>query len=142
MSEKIIDLIWSLDIEKMNDHLPSEQKTLFQLLQEDKPFILNKKKQKHIIKKKDLDIIAELIPEEEWENTKLPIVLLRRTSLGKRIYSISGGIIEIYIIYKIANKTSKKFSEFKFDDPKPYIWKPEAFTAVRKIGSVVIIGYV
>ena len=141
MSEKMLDLIWSLDIEKMNDHLPTEHKSLKDLLADDQPIVMTKKNQKHRIKKKDLEIVASYLPESEWENIKLPIVLLRRTNLAKGIYSVSGGIRELFIIFRITKKTEGDFSKFKLDEHQPYIWKPEAFTAIRKIGSIVIMGY-
>ena len=91
MSDKILDLIWSLDIEKMNDHLPAERRSLKELLQKEKPEIKTKKNQTHKIQKKDLELVSQLIPESEWDSVKLPIVLLRRTSLDKGIFSVSGG---------------------------------------------------
>jgi uncharacterized protein (UPF0216 family) len=142
MSEKLLDLIWNLDIEKMNDHLPVERKTLAHLLLQEKPVVYLKNKKPHKIKHKDLQKIAQLIPENEWEYVKLPIILLRRTSMDKGLYSISGGKREIYIIFKLANKKTQSFTEFMLEDNvKPYLWKPEAFRAVSEATSVVIIGY-
>ncbi|MHA1156865.1 MAG: DUF61 family protein [Candidatus Heimdallarchaeota archaeon] len=141
MSDKMLDLIWSLDIEKMNDHLPTERKTLTELLSEEKPQVKSKKNQTHKIKKKDLETICGLFPEEEWKNVNLPIVLLRRTEMEKGLYSVSGGVRELYIIHRLSGRSSEKFSRFKLDDHQPYIWKPEAFTAIRKAGSIIIIGY-
>ncbi|NHJ32159.1 MAG: DUF61 family protein [Asgard group archaeon] len=141
MSDKILDLIWSLDIEKMNDHLPTERKSLKELLSEDKPQVQTKKKQFHRFRKEHLEKICQLFPESEWSEVKLPVILLRRTSLGKGIYSVSGGLRELYIIHRISGRTTDEFSKFKFGEHQPYVWKPEAFTAVRKIGSIVVIGF-
>jgi uncharacterized protein (UPF0216 family) len=141
MSDKILDLIWSLDIEKMNDHLPTERRSLTQLMQEENPVVTTKKNQKHKIRKKDLELVKEFLPDYEWENVKLPIILLRRTSMAKGIYSISGGIREIFVIYRLSGKTNLDYQRFVLEEHQPYIWKPEAFTAVRKAGSIVIIGY-
>jgi len=141
MSDKLLDLIWKLDIEKMNDHLPANRKTLRELLAEEKPSVITKKDKLHKIKKEHLEIVAELFDESDWDNVKLPIVLLRRTSLDKGLYSISGGIREIYIIHRIVGRTTNNYQTFIFEDHKQYIWKPEAFTAARKINSIVIIGY-
>ncbi len=132
MSDKMLDLIWSLDIEKMNDHLPTERKTLAELLSEDKP---------QVKAKKDLETICKIFPEEEWKNVNLPIVLLRRTAMDKGLFSVSGGVRELYIVHRISGRTSEKFSRFKLDDHQSYIWKPEAFSAIRKVGSIIIIGY-
>ncbi|MHA1212658.1 MAG: DUF61 family protein, partial [Candidatus Heimdallarchaeota archaeon] len=100
MSDKMLDLIWKLDIEKMNDHLPAERKTLKQLLAEEKPQVKTKKNQLHKIKHKDLEQIKEFFQEDEWDEIQLPIIILRRTSLAKGIYSVSGGIRELYIIFR------------------------------------------
>ena len=141
MSDKLLDLIWSLDIEKMNDHLPSVRKTLRELLAEEKPSVQTKIDKIHRIRKEHLQIVAEFFDESEWDKVKLPIVLLRRTSLDKGLYSISGGVREIYIIHRIIGRTTDKYPVFMLEDHEPYIWKPEAFTAAQKITSIVIIGY-
>jgi len=141
MSDKILDLIWSLDIEKMNDHLPTERKSLKELLCEEKPQVQTKKAKAHRFRREHLEIICSFFPEEEWEQVKLPVIILRRTSLGKGIYSVSGGLRELYIIHRISGRTTDDFSKFKFQEHQPYVWKPDTFTAVRKIGSVVVIGY-
>jgi len=90
MSDKLLDLIWSLDIETINDHLPAERKSLKQLLIEEKPHVKTKKNKNHFIRKKDLELAAKILPKEEWENIRLPIILLRRTQLDKGLFSVSG----------------------------------------------------
>lgn len=141
MSDKILDLIWSLDIEKMNDHLPIERRSLKELLENEKPEVKTKIKKIHKIRKKDLELVSQLLPEIEWDKVKLPIILLRRTSLDKGIFSVSGGKRELYIIYRLVGRTEENFQRFMLEEHQPYIWKPEAFTAVRKASSIVIIGY-
>ncbi|NHJ47073.1 MAG: DUF61 family protein [Asgard group archaeon] len=141
MADKILDLIWSLDIEKMNDHLPTERRSLKDLLEEENPHVMTKNNQKHRIKKKDLELISKFLSDNEWERVKLPIILLRRTSLAKGIYSVSGGKRELYIIHRLIGRTEEDLNLFLLDDHQPYIWKPEAFTAVKKVTSLVIIGY-
>lgn len=141
MSDKLLDLIWSLDIEKMNDHLPTERKSLKELLAEEKPQVQTKKKIFHRFRKEHLEIICQFFPENQWAEVMLPVILLRRTSLGKGIYSVSGGLRELYIVHRISGRTSDKFSKFKLEEHQPYVWKPEVFTAVRKIGSIVVTGY-
>ncbi len=141
MSDKLLDLIWSLDIEKMNDHLPTERKSLKELLSEEKPQVQTKKKQTHRFNREHLEIICGFFPEEDWSEVKLPVILLRRTSLGKGIYSVSGGLMELYIIHRISGRTTEEFSKFKYQEHQPYVWKPEVFTAVRKIGTIVVVGY-
>ncbi|HUT80578.1 MAG TPA: DUF61 family protein [Candidatus Bathyarchaeia archaeon] len=142
MSDKLIDLIWKLDIEKMNDHLPAEIKSLKELLLEEKPQVRTKKSQIHLIRKKDLELIKQLIPESEWEDLKLPIVILRRTSLDKGLYSVSGGLRELFIVHRVSGRTNEDFNHFKLENHESYIWKPEAFTVARKISTCVIMGYV
>ncbi|MBN1328399.1 MAG: DUF61 family protein [Candidatus Heimdallarchaeota archaeon] len=141
MSDKLIDLIWKFDIEKMNDHLPAENKSLKELLLEEKPQIRTKKNQTHLIRKKELEIIKQIIPHSEWSEIKLPITILRRTSLEKGLYSVSGGLLELYLVHMICGKTGVDFEHFKLQNHEPYIWKPEAFTAVRKLSTCIIIGY-
>jgi len=141
MSDKILDLIWSLDIEKMNDHLPTERKSLAELLTEERPQVKAKNNRQHRIKKEHLEIVCQLFPESEWKEIRLPIILLRRTAMEKGLFSVSGGIRELYVIHRISGRTTDTFSKFKLDDHQSFVWKPEAFSTIRKIGSVVIVGY-
>jgi uncharacterized protein (UPF0216 family) len=141
MTDKILDLIWSLDIEKMNDHLPTERRSLKDLLDDENPYVMTKKNQKHKIRKKDIELISKFLQESEWEKVKLPIILLRRTSMAKGIYSVSGGKRELYIIHRLIGRTKEDLNSFMLDDHQPYIWKPEAFTAVKKCSTLIIIGY-
>ena len=141
MSDSLLDIIWSLDIERINDHLPMHQKTLKELLGEETPQVSTRNKQPHRIEKKDLEMLSELIPESEWANIKLPIILLRRTDLEKGLFSVSGGKRELFIIFRIIGRTTKSLEEFLAEDHKSFIWKPEAFTAIRKISSAIVMGY-
>lgn len=141
MSDKLLDLIWSLDIEKMNEHLPVERKTLKNLLEEEQPVVMTKKNTKHKVRKNDLELVASILPKDQWEQIKFPIILLRRTSLEKGIYSISGGINEIYVTFRVVGKTNKSLQEFKLEEHQPYIWKPQAFAAIKKASSIFVIGY-
>ncbi|MCF2143826.1 MAG: DUF61 family protein [Candidatus Heimdallarchaeota archaeon] len=141
MSDKLLELIWSLDVETINDHLPTERKSLKQLLTEEKPHVKTKKNKNHFIRKKDLELAAKILPQEEWGNIRLPIILLRRTQLDKGLFSVSGGICELFLIATITDRTKEDFESFKMNDHQPYIWKPEAFAAIRKMSSLIIIGY-
>ncbi|MFW9922179.1 MAG: DUF61 family protein [Candidatus Thorarchaeota archaeon] len=141
MSDRILDLIWNLDIEKMNENLPVENKTLKELLADDKPSVKTKKNQIHKIRKVDLEFIATFFPENEWQNVRFPIILLRRTGLQKGLFSVSGGKNELFAVFRIVGKTEQTLSQFLLEDHQPYIWKPEAFTAMRKASTLFIIGY-
>lgn len=141
MSDRILDLIWSLDIEKMNDHLPTERKSLKELIESENPQVKTKKNKLHKISKSDLNLVCTFLPKEEWSELKLPIILLRRTQLDKGLFSVSGGIRELYVVSRIVGRTTDEYNNFKLEEHQPYIWKPEAFTAIRKAGSIIIIGY-
>jgi uncharacterized protein (UPF0216 family) len=135
-------MLWSSEIERMNDHLPSTKKSLRQLLKSDSPSVINRDNKKHRFKKKSLEKISQILPEKLWDEINLPIVLLSRTDIEKGLFSISGGSVEIYFLHLLLNKTTAMFSDFLREKIKPYLWKPEAFSAVKKIPTAVIIGYV
>ena len=93
-----------------------KRKPLYDLLNEDKPFVIIGGK-RHRIKKRELNLIKEL---NASENLKIPIPLEVDASLGDGTVIING-IEEVKIISKILDKDINLFDENKI----MYIYKPE-----------------
>ncbi|MDI6885594.1 MAG: DUF61 family protein [archaeon] len=84
------DKIFMKAVKALNMHLPGERKTLFDLLDEDKPVVQGRDQSMHRIKREELEEIARLIPKEEYKNLRLPIYIELTSDYGRGIARIQG----------------------------------------------------
>ena len=75
-----------------NAHLPVEFKTLRQLLEEREPKVLCRDGSVHMFDRRELEKLAELVPREEHDKLKLPIVLTINPKYGRGAYEIEGNL--------------------------------------------------
>ncbi len=101
-------------IQVMNTHLPVKRKTLKQLLSEDKPHVRNLDGSNHSFDKKELDLIASIVPEFEYNKLKLPIYLEMSSLMERGTIKISGRI-ESSIISRILHEGEEKIKSNDID---------------------------
>ncbi len=83
-----------------NAHLPAEFKTLRQLLGEKDPKVLCRDGSVHMFDKRELERLAEMVPEELHDRLKLPIILTINPKYGRGTYEVEGDV-ERQVIAKI-----------------------------------------
>lgn len=111
-------------IKNLNRHLPKGRNTLESLLEQDKPRVENRDGSKHRFKKKELEYLSELLPEEKHSKLRLPIIIRVSPELGRGASKISGKI-EQEIIKKILDKDVEE------DENELVLYRPE-IRAIRK----------
>ena len=79
-------------IQTLNRHLPAKRRTLKELLGEDRPNIKNLDGSTHSFDKKELEKIASIIPEWEYDKLRLPIYLEMSSSMERGTIKISGRV--------------------------------------------------
>jgi len=79
-------------IQTLNRHLPAKRRTLKELLAEDRPNIKNLDGSTHSFDKKELEKIAAIIPEWEYDKLRLPIYLEMCSSMERGTIKISGRV--------------------------------------------------
>ncbi len=142
LAKRILDKIWQSDVEKINDHLPKEFKTLSQLLKSDTPNVVTKSGSLIIFDKDELNLIAKIIPQNFQNKLKLPIILLRRLDLGRGIYQVLGGKIEAYTILKILYRNNPDKSPSINDINLPlYLYRPQVFELKKLLKTSLVIGF-
>jgi len=87
-------------IQTLNRHLPVKRKTLKELLGEDRPKIKNLEGSTHSFDKKELEKIAAIIPEWEYDKLRLPIYLEMCSSMERGTIKISGRV-ECMVVNRI-----------------------------------------
>lgn len=138
---RMLDRIWRTDVERINDHLPKEFKTLSQLLNSDEPMVETKGGTPLIFDKDELLKLAEMTPSEIHDKLKLPFILLRRLDLGRGVFQVLGGKNELHAIAKILGVTRDFKSTSSIIDEPFYLYKPQVFKLKRLFRTIVVIGF-
>lgn len=138
---RILNRIWRADVERINDHLPKEFKTLSQLLNSDEPMVETKGGTPLIFDRNELRKLAEIIPLEMHDKVKLPFILLRRLDLGRGVFQILGGKNELYAIAKILGVSKKFNSASSITDEPFYLYKSQVFKLKRLFRTITVIGF-
>ncbi|MGQ9720622.1 MAG: DUF61 family protein [Candidatus Jordarchaeum sp.] len=132
--------IWRREIDKINDHLPRNYKTLESLLSSKNPYVITLDGDQIPFDRKELEFLAEIVPKKYHGSLQLPIVFIRRIEMGEGVYSISGGKIEKGVIMKLLGVTENPFSDDENNFP-PYIYRHQVLEIRRKIRSLTTIGF-
>lgn len=128
------------EIERLNEHLPREYKTLSELLSMKSPSVKTREGGEILMDVEELKLVAKIVPKDLHQKLKLPIVLLRRIDLGKGVFSVSGGKVEAYLISKLLNKEGTVNYE-KIETPL-YIYRPQVQLLRRMLRTLITIGFV
>lgn len=125
-------------MEKLNDHLPKEYKTLDELLSMDSPSVKARDGGEIIFDRGELELLAQLIPKELYSQLRLPIVLLRRVDLGPGTFSLSGGKVEAYLALKLLGQVDVNLDGVELPI---YIYRPQVQELRRKLRTLTVIGF-
>lgn len=110
MKGTLDDKILVKAIKALNKHLPAERKTLFELLNEEKPAIQGRDQSIHRVKKEELKELARLIPKDEYKNLRLPIYIELTPDYGRGIARIHGKL-DCEIVKRIVGDLGKQSTE-------------------------------
>jgi uncharacterized protein (UPF0216 family) len=132
--------IWIREIEKLNDHLPRNYRTLESLLESKDPYVLTMDGDRIVFKREELQFLAGIVPKKYHGKLQLPIVFIRRIDMGEGVFSIGGGKIENGIVMKLLGLTDDPFSEDE-STLLPYIYRHQVLDVRRKIRSLTTIGF-
>ncbi len=104
------DRVFTKMIQSLNGHIPKRRKMLAVLLKEDLPHIEGRDGSIHVFKRDELKKIAEILSEEEYEKTLLPIYIELNSDYGRGAGKI-GGKIGCNLIKSIIKVESKREDE-------------------------------
>lgn len=137
--ERFIKALWKSELQKLNDHLPKDYKTLTQLLSEDEPHVTTVGGDRIIMSRKDLEFVARLVPEKYHDKLRLPLIFIRRIDMGEGVYTIGGGLLERLLVSSLL-KDDPVFLE-KEDDALEYIYRPQLWHLKKRVRSLVVVGF-
>ncbi|HEC57911.1 MAG TPA: DUF61 family protein [Candidatus Syntrophoarchaeum butanivorans] len=86
------DRVIAKAVQSLNRHLPRERKSLYELLREDRPSISSKDGDTYRIKRDELEMIADLIPEDYHRKLYLPVLIEICPEYGRGAAKIRGKV--------------------------------------------------
>lgn len=84
------DAVLSHEIQKLNTHLPKQRRRMSELLMRTDPTVEAVDGSSILLRTAELEELARIVPKEYQDRLRLPIVVLRRTELGKSTYTVAG----------------------------------------------------
>jgi len=126
---------------KLNTHLPKQRRTLKELLVETDPILVAVDGSTIVLRKDEIEQLAQIVPNEYYDSLKLPIIVLRRMELGKSVYTVAGDRIEEFTVMKILGKTTAEYHTMHLDDKPLFLYRPDVSELLRRSHSLVVIGF-
>ena len=96
----------------MNQHVPVKRRSLEAMLLEEDPVYQGKDGSIYHIKKKELELLAELLDPEDRSRLKLPILIMTDTSYGDGYWKVMGHI-EVKVLSKLIGREPEKEDEMR-----------------------------
>jgi uncharacterized protein (UPF0216 family) len=128
------------EVRKLNQHLPKARKTLKTLLEEKTPSVDTIDGARIAMKLEELEMLAGILHPHLQERLQLPIVIRRRFDLGRSVYTVSGDELEEFVLKSLLGVAENDFSNYKAEQHF-YIYKPYLAELIRKIHSLIVIGF-
>ncbi|MEM3465781.1 MAG: DUF61 family protein [Candidatus Jordarchaeales archaeon] len=137
--DRFINALWKSELQKLNDHLPKEYKSLAQLLREDDPSVPTIGGDKIVMLRKDLEFVASIVPEKYHDKLRLPLIFIRRIDMGEGVYTVGGGLLERLLVSSLL-KERPVFLENE-EDALEYIYRPQLWHIKKVVRSLVVVGF-
>ena len=139
--DRALDALMSYELRRSNNHLPKKKRRLSELLELTDPTIEAVDGSLLILKTVDLQELAKIVPKEYWDRVQLPFVIMRRTDLGRSIFTVVGGRFEELTVQKILGNTTDGFHELYKHREQTFLYRPEVTELVMKLPSLIVIGF-
>jgi uncharacterized protein (UPF0216 family) len=81
-----------LELAKLNAHLPQRRISLREALSSQKPQVQTREGGVHSFKREELELLSKLLPQDDWEKLRLPILIALDPKLGRGAARISGEV--------------------------------------------------
>ncbi len=127
------------ELRLVNLHLPYKRRSLEELLREDFPHIILRDGSTHYFKRKELELLASLIPRELWSELKLPILLEVSPEYGEGAVIIKGRV-ESLIVSKILEIEWKEESHLIIYRPQVSILRRKLPTTTQYVFSLRLLS--
>lgn len=118
-----MDRLIKLELGRLNVHLPEKRISLKEALSSSKPGVRTRDGGRHVFKREELEFLAGLLPERDWDELRLPILIAFEPKFGRGAARVTGRT-EVHVISKILGKEAAG---------ELLIYRPEVATLRRKL---------
>jgi len=132
-----VSRVLTQEIERINDHLPRETRTLKELLGMREPKVLTRAGDELIMDRRELELLADMVPAQHHDKLRLPIVILRMIEMGEGVYMICGGDLEAKVIARVLGPNA-----VYYHDGRAFLYKPYIAILRSKLRTTTVIGFV
>jgi len=131
------------EIDSINLHLPKKRVPLSLANKGYNVYVSRDNSQLHI-NKKEIDLLLSICPTKKENDVLLPFLIIRRRDLGRGTYSISGELIDQFLVLKALDKFEGTWIEF-IKKPLPkhltFLYKPDLITLRKILPTSTVIGF-
>lgn len=85
-----VDRLITLELSRLNAHLPEKRMSLREALSSHKPQVSTKNGGVYTFKREELEFLARILPQDSWDNLMLPILISLVPKLGRGAAKIDG----------------------------------------------------
>jgi len=136
------DVMLQNELRKLNTHLPKNRKTIRELLTENEPSVSTVGGEKAIMKRSEVEALSAELPDALRDRVRLPLVLLRRTELGRGAFTLLGDDYEEYALSKVLGEYNGTLAEFQRSRESPTVfYKPQVSELTRRFHSLIVVGF-
>ncbi len=127
------------ELRLVNLHLPYKKRSLDELLKEEFPHVVLRDGSVHYFKRKELELLASLVPREKWGELYLPILLEVSPEYGEGAIVVRGEI-ESMVISRILDLDWDRNSELVIYRPQVSILRRKLPTTTQYVFSLRILS--
>jgi uncharacterized protein (UPF0216 family) len=138
--DRAMDAVLGSELRKLNTHLPKQRTSLRELLLVEDPTVEAADGSAIVLKKSELQELANIVPAEYHASLKLPIIVLRRMELGRSVYTVSGERIEEFTVRKILGLTNQEFHQMYRDQEPAFLYRSQVSELLWRFHSLFVIG--
>jgi uncharacterized protein (UPF0216 family) len=139
--DRATDAILGYELRKLNTHLPKQRPSLRELLLVEDPTVEAADGSAIVLKKSELQELANIVPAEYHGSLKLPIIVLRRMELGRSVYTVSGERLEEFTVRKILGLTNQQFNQMYRDQEPAFLYRSQVSELLWRFHSLFVIGF-
>jgi len=101
-----VDRILQFELARLNVHLPKQRISLKDALSMASPHIIAGDSSKHTFERKELERLGQIVPPNDWDNLRLPILIAINPKLGRGAAEISGEL-EVRVVSNVLEKEAR-----------------------------------
>ncbi len=140
--DSIADTMLKDEMRRLNMHLPKKRLTVREFLGEENPSVPCVDGSRIVMKRDELESLANSLPEGLPGKVKLPLVLLRRMDLGLGAFTLLGDTVEEYALSLLTERIQGSLEEFRMSQKPPTVfYKPQVSELLRRFHSLIVIGF-